>query len=183
MKKVELKKFDNSNYNPGSFLKRIAWFIFGRIFINTYLPLPMSLKILILRSFGTKIGSNVTIKPKVNIKYPWFLEIGSNVWIGECAWIDNLAMVRIESNVCISQDAMLLTGNHDYKSVTFDMKISPIIIEDGAWVGAKSIVCPGVIMKTHSILSVNSVLSNTAEPYMIYRGNPALPVKNREITN
>ena len=37
--------------------------------------------------FGAKVGVNVTIKPAVNIKYPWRLSIGDNVWIGDKATI------------------------------------------------------------------------------------------------
>ena len=51
----------------------------------------------------------------MNIKYPWNLEVGDYTWIGENVWIDNLVKVRIGSNVCISQGAMLLCGNHNYK--------------------------------------------------------------------
>jgi putative colanic acid biosynthesis acetyltransferase WcaF len=181
MKTVDLSKFNNSNYAPGSVIIRVLWFILGRMFINTYFPWPMFLKILVLRMFGAKIDLNLTIKPKVNIKYPWFLEIGKNVWIGECVWIDNLASVIIGSNVCISQGALLLTGNHNYKKVTFDMMISQIILEDGCWIGAKSIVCPGVKVCNHTIISVGSVISKTTEEFGIYRGNPAERVGFREI--
>jgi acetyltransferase-like isoleucine patch superfamily enzyme len=77
-----------------------------------------------LQGFSVKVvwGQNwqwVNIKPSVNIKYPWLLEVGDHVWIGEEVWIDNLAKVRIGSNVCISQGAMLLTGNHDFTKSTF----------------------------------------------------------------
>lgn len=72
-------------------------------------------KIWMLRKFGAKIGKGVFIKPLVNIKYPWNLDIGDYTWIGENVWIDNLTQVKIGSNVCISQGAMLLCRNHNYK--------------------------------------------------------------------
>jgi len=127
------------------------------------------------------VGQGVLIKPSVNIKYPWLLEIGNNVWIGEGVWIDNLAKVTIGDNVCISQGAMLLCGNHDYKKSTFDLIIGEILLEEGVWIGAKTVVCPGVTCKPHSILTVGSVASKDLEPYSIYKGNPAVFVKNREI--
>ena len=134
-----------------------------------------------LRLFGAKIGKGVLIKPYVTIKYPWYLEIGDFTWIGEHVWIDNLAQVKIGAHVCISQGAYLLTGNHDYKKSGFDLIVKDITIEDAVWIGAKSVVCPGVICKTHSILSVGSVLSNDMEPYGIYKGNPAIKIKDRKI--
>jgi putative colanic acid biosynthesis acetyltransferase WcaF len=112
---TDLSKFNNNWYNPGNKIKVILWFFANSLIINNYLPIPMSIKVFVLKIFGAKIGKNLTIKPKVNIKYPWFLEIGNNVWIGETAWIDNFVKVIIEDNVCISQGATLLTGNHNYK--------------------------------------------------------------------
>lgn len=148
------------------------------VFINPLNPLSR-VKVHLLRLFGAKIGKGVLIKPRVNIKYPWNLSIGDNSWIGEDVWIDNLAPVTIGSNVCISQGVMLLCGNHNYKRPTFDLMIKPIDIEDGVWVGAQSVVCPGVTMHSHSVLAVGSIVSKDLLPFSIYRGNPAVIVAER----
>ncbi len=182
MKKVDLLKFNNSWYKPGSSIKRFVWYFKNLILLKSSLPWPNAFKVFALRFFGAKVGRNVLIKPNVNIKYPWFLEIGDNVWIGEGVWVDNLGKVKIGNNVCISQGAMLLCGNHNYKKETFDLIVGDIILEDGVWVGAKSIVCPGVTMKSHSILTVGSVLTKDSEEYGIYQGNPAVLVKKRIIS-
>jgi putative colanic acid biosynthesis acetyltransferase WcaF len=181
MKEVNLSKFDNSWYQPGSFFKRITWHVISSIFINSNLPFPIKIKIKILRLFGAEVGLNLTIKPSVNIKYPWFLKIKDNVWIGEKVWIDNFVEVVLHDNVCISQNALLLTGNHDYKSEFFDLMPGQIILEKGAWIGAKSVVCPGVRVKSHAILAVGSVATRDLDEYKIYQGNPATFVRNREI--
>ena len=98
-----------------------------------------------LVAFGARIGKGFVIKPAVNIKYPWKLKVGDDVWIGENVWIDNIGNVTIGSNVCISQGAMLLTGNHNYKSETFDLMIKPIVVEEGVWIGAKATIAPATI--------------------------------------
>ncbi|GIV29578.1 MAG: hypothetical protein KatS3mg028_0644 [Bacteroidia bacterium] len=41
-------------------------------------------------------------------------------------------------------------------------------------VGAKSVVCPGVVVKSHSVITVGSVIVQSTEPYGIYQGNPAV---------
>ncbi len=179
---VDLSKFNNSWYKPGCFLWRFLWFIKGRILVNTYLPWPMWVKRFTLRFFGAKLGRGVVIKPKVNIKYPWFLEVGDHVWIGEGVWIDNLGKVTIGSHVALSQGAMLLCGNHDYKKESFDLIVGPITIEEGAWIGAKAVVCPGVRVGSHAILTVGSVATKDLEPYGIYQGNPAVKVRERVIS-
>lgn len=178
---TDLASFNNGWYKPANKLKIAAWFLANMLFLNTYLPFPTRFKCYLIRLFGGKTGQNITIKPKVNIKYPWFLEIQNNVWIGENVWIDNLAKVTIASNVCISQGALLLCGNHNYKKSSFDLIIGEITLEDGVWIGAKSIVCPGITCKSHSILTVGSVATKNLEPYSIYQGNPALKIKERII--
>ncbi|CDF80620.1 acetyltransferase [Formosa agariphila KMM 3901] len=134
-----------------------------------------------MKLFGAKIGKGVVIKPGVNIKFPWLLTIGDYTWIGEKVWIDNLAEVIIGKNVCISQEAMLLCGNHNYKKSTFDLMVGKVNIEDGAWVGAKSIVCPGVTIGSHAILTVNSVATTRLDANNIYQGNPAKQIRKRVI--
>lgn len=182
MKKVDISAYNNSWYNPGAgAVKRTLWYFINAFILNSTLLPFNSLKIKLLQLFGAKIGKGVTIKPSVNIKYPWLLEIESNVWIGENVWIDNLAMVRIGSNCCLSQGAMLLTGNHDFTKPHFDLILKPITLEDGVWIGARAIVCPGVVCASHSILTVNSVASAPLEAFKIYRGNPAVAVKERVI--
>ncbi len=178
---VDLSKYDNAWYHPGDIQSRCLWYLWGRAFINTHAPYPMRLKREILRRFGAKIGKGVVIKPKVNIKYPWFLEVGENAWIGENVWIDNLGKVKIGDNGVLSQGAMLLGGNHDYKKETFDLIVGDIQIGSGAWIGAKSLVCPGVKVGSHAVLSAGSVTTKDLDPYGIYQGNPASKVRERII--
>ena len=132
--KTDLSKYNNSWYHPGGNpIKRLIWYFVNILFfINPLNPLS-SLKVALLRLFGAKIGSGVVIKPAVNIKYPWLLEVGDYTWIGERVWIDNLGMVKIGKNCCISQGAMLLCGNHNYKKSTFDLIVLPLTLEEGAW--------------------------------------------------
>jgi putative colanic acid biosynthesis acetyltransferase WcaF len=109
------------------------------------------------------------------------LEVGDYSWIGEQVWIDNLGNVRIGAHCCLSQGAMLLCGNHNYKLTSFDLKVGPIILEDGVWIGAQSVVCPGVTCGSHAVLSVGSVAQKDLKPYTIYSGTPAIEIRERVI--
>ncbi|MBD1431820.1 colanic acid biosynthesis acetyltransferase WcaF [Sphingobacterium sp. DN00404] len=181
MKHVDLSTYNNDFYRPGNRLKVIVWYFFNVLFFINPLNPSSYIKVLLLRSFGAKIGKGVTIKPGVNIKYPWKLKIGDHVWIGEKVWIDNLADVIIMDNVCVSQGAMLLCGNHNYKKTSFDLIVGSITLETGSWVGAKAVVCPNVTVAEHSIIAVNSVLNRSSEKFGIYQGNPALKIRVRFI--
>lgn len=179
---TRLDKYNNDWYNPGrNFIVLFFWYFINVLFFINPLNPSSSLKIFILKLFGARIGKGVRIKPSVNIKYPWKLIIGNHVWIGEHAWIDNLEKVNIADHVCISQGAMLLTGNHNYKKEDFGLITKGIVIEQGAWIGAHSIVCPGVTCKSHAVLAVNSVATHQLEANTIYQGNPAVAIRKREI--
>jgi putative colanic acid biosynthesis acetyltransferase WcaF len=182
LKTVRLNHYDNTGYKPGSKGKRILWYFTNVIFFKTLLPLPSIVKVKLLRVFGAKVGHSVILKPDINIKYPWFLEMGDCCWVGEGVWIDNLAHVKLGDNVVLSQGSYLLTGSHNYKKKSFDLITGKIVIEDGVWIGAKSVVCPGVICKSHSVLSAGSTATTDLEKYQIYQGNPAKPKRSRVIT-
>lgn len=180
---VNLNTFSNPDYKPGSVFKRGLWYVFNIVFmLNPFNPF-MGLKRGVLRMFGAKIGKGVVIKPTVNIKYPWFLEVGDHSWIGERVWIDNLGKTVIGAHVCISQGALLLCGNHNYKKESFDLMVGEITLEDGVWIGARAIVAGGVIAESHAILTAGSVATNRLKSYSIYQGNPAVFLRERIMEN
>jgi len=182
MKNVDLKTFTADQFNKGAgFIKQTLWYFTNAIFVRASWNPFMGIKIALLKAFGAKIGKNLVIKNNVCIKFPWKLSIGDNVWLGEYVWIDNLDYVTIGNNVCISQGALLLTGNHDYTCSSFDYRNAPIVIENGAWIGAKCIVCPGVTVHSHAILTVGSIATKDMEEFTIYKGNPAIKIRDRII--
>ena len=175
----ELSTFTPTLQVGASKPKYILWMLMSRLFIKSSLPYPSILKKLVLELFGAKIGYGVVFKPSINIKFPWKLTIGNYCWIGENVWIDNLAELIMEDNVCVSQGAFLLTGNHNYKKKTFDLITNKITLKSGVWIGAKTTVCPGVTCKENAILSVGSIATKDLEANAIYAGNPAVEVRKR----
>lgn len=179
---VQLDKFNPSSFSKeAGIIKLTLWYFVNAIIVKASWNPFIGLKILLLRLFGAKIGKGLVMKNNVTIKFPWKLVVGDDVWLGENCWIDNLDQVTIGNNVCISQGALLITGNHDYTKVDFPYRNAPIVIEDGAWVGAKAVVAPGVKIASHSILSLGTVMTKNTEPYGIYQGNPGVKIKERNI--
>lgn len=179
---VDLSKYDNSDYNPGAPVwVRGVWFLVNWLFFQSGWMVFYAPKRALLRLFGARIGKKVVIKPRVTIKYPWNLSIGDYSWIGEGAWIDNLDTVQIGAHCVLSQGAMLLCGNHNYQSERFDLVTRAITLEEGSWIGARSLVTAGVSVGSHAVLAVLSVASSELAPYTVYRGNPAKAVKTREV--
>jgi putative colanic acid biosynthesis acetyltransferase WcaF len=179
---VDFSRFSTGQFDRGAGpLKEAVWLLVSRLLFQLC-PVSLSaVKCTVLRCFGASVGRGVVIKPDVKITFPWKLTLGDHVWLGEECWLLTLAPIIIDSHVCVSQRAFLCTGNHDYKSPTFDLITKPIRVESGAWIGASAFVAPGVTIGTHAVLSAGSVATKDLQPYGIYQGNPAVQIKRREI--
>ncbi|MCW3849342.1 WcaF family extracellular polysaccharide biosynthesis acetyltransferase [Sphingomonas sp. LB-2] len=161
-------------------LVELLWILVEAIFVSSFLPGSWHRRAL-LSLFGAKIGAKVVLKPGVRVKFPWRLAIGDNSWIGERAWIDNLAPVTIGADCCVSQGAYLCTGSHDWSARGFDLITRPITLEPGAWVAARAVVGPGVTIGRGAVLGLGSVATRDLDAWTVYAGAPALPIKQRAI--
>ena len=162
------------------FFKWLIWQAFGDILISSWLPGSLW-RIILLKSFGAKIGYGVLLKPKIKIKFPWRLVIGDSSWIGENVWIDNLEWVRIGSNVCISQGSYLCTGNHDFKKTSFPYRLGRIDIEDEVWICAMVRIAPTVRVGRGSVIEFGSIVYDSIPTGVIASGIPATPICRRKI--
>jgi putative colanic acid biosynthesis acetyltransferase WcaF len=180
---VDLSKYSHGEFDRGSGIFKEGLWLIVSLFLFRLCPFSFSaLKRLMLRSFGGRVGKGVVIKPQVKITFPWKLTIGDHVWLGEECWLLNLERIIIGNNVCISQRAFLCTGSHNHKLSTFDLITKPITVEDGVWLGAGCWVGPGVVVSADSVLTAGSVTTKDLEPNGVYRGNPAVLLKQRVIS-
>ena len=170
----DLSRFDASGFDRGAGrLKEILWRLVSALVFQNPIVHGYALKRVLLRAFGARVGEGVLIKPRVSVTFPWRLSIGANAWIGEGAWIDNLAPVDIGANACVSQGAYLCTGNHDRKKPGFDLAARPIRVGDGAWIAARAVVAPGCEVGEGAFLALGSVGKGILEPMGFYEGVPA----------
>jgi putative colanic acid biosynthesis acetyltransferase WcaF len=177
---VDLSSYSSAQFDRGAGRLREALWVLISLVLFRLCPFSFSaLKRAVLRAFGGRIARGVVIKPQVKITFPWKLEIGDHVWLGEECWLLNLDRIVIGSNVCISQRAFLCTGSHNYKSRTFDLLVKSIVIEDGAWIGAGAWVGPGIVVGSHAVLTAGSVATRDLDSHFIHRGNPAVAIKPR----
>lgn len=151
----------------------ILWYLTKCLVFLSPLPWPSRWKCVLLRMFGAKIGDGVVIKPRVNIHFPWKLELGDHVWLGEEVFILNFEGVFLGSHVCVSQRAFLCGGNHDFRDPTFPYRNAPITVGQGAWIGAQTFVGPGVEIGEECVVAAGAVVTKSLQKNRIYRGNPA----------
>ena len=168
------------HWHPGApFVVQVLWFCVGGPLLSAH-PLPGSAwRVLLLRAFGARIGSSCRLKPGLRVKFPWRLKIGNDCWLGEDAWLDNLALITIGDRVCLSQNTYLCTGNHNFRSIGFDLMLGAIVIGDDAWIAARAVLAPGTVIGTGVVVAIGSVVSGTVMSGTIVRGNPAKFVGQR----
>lgn len=144
----------------------LAWIFVEFILVTNCLQLSSRLRSLALRAFGAKIGKGVILRPRLRVKYPWNLEIGNDSWIGEGVWIHNQNKVLIGHDVCISQEAFITTGSHDFKK---DMALvtKPVVIHSGVWVCSRAIVTMGSEIGTSSIIPAGTVVKGAVPPGIV----------------
>jgi putative colanic acid biosynthesis acetyltransferase WcaF len=178
---TDLARFDNSDFDTGrSLAMRTLWYFCSVAFLEGgWFPFS-GLKVKLLRLFGARIGHGVVIKPHVRVKFPWRLTVGDHCWIGQEAWIDNFVEVEIGNHVCISQLVYLCTGSHDHRRQTFDLIPSSIRIGDGAWVGARATLLPGVTVGPNALVAGGSVVVKDVPAGVVVGGNPAREIGRRE---
>jgi putative colanic acid biosynthesis acetyltransferase WcaF len=172
---MDLSRYDNSDFDRGAPLwKEALWMLARGFFFDTWVPWPSQIRVALLRVFGARMGRHVVIRAHVNISFPWRLEVGDHVWIGEDVALLTLAKVTIDSHVCISQRAYLCTGSHDYRRSDFPLVTRAIRIGTGTWIAAAAFVGPGVEIGAGSVVAAGSVVFANVPPATLVRGNPAV---------
>lgn len=90
--------------------------------------------------------------------------------------------VQIGNNVILAQNVVLSGLNHNYEDVSQPIhlqgvNVDPIIVEEGAWIGANSVITAGVKIGRHSIIGGGSVVTRNVPPFSVVAGNPARIIK------
>lgn len=176
---IDLSKAGKGNYfSDKNFWVQALWFFLEAVIIDNRLNPSSALRVFLLRLFGAKIGENCLCPHAIRVKYPWKLKVGDRVWIGDGVWIYNQDQITIGSDVCISQKTFLTCGSHEYKT-NMDLKVAPIVIEDGAWVSSMCVVQMGVTIGRDSLVTPLSVVHRSLDENGIFAGNPCKRIGDR----
>jgi len=135
---------------------------------------------------NTAIGHFTIIHvQEYNNKKPFF-KLGENSTIGE---LNNIRVsggnITIGKNCLISQYVSLIASNHSIKKdlliniQPWDKNKQGIIIDDDVWIGANSVILPGVKINTGAVITAGSVVTKDVEEYSVVGGVPAKIIKYR----
>ena len=132
------------------------------------------------------VGDGVWIEP------PFFCDYGAHVAIGpgtfvnvNCVFLDS-ATIRIGADVLIGPGVQLLTVTHPLAArerivapeerhagaAPYRTHARPIVIGDGAWLGAGTIVLPGVTIGANAVIGAGSVVTSDIPPDCLALGQP-----------
>ena len=133
--------------------------------------------------FGT--GKHLFVEYGVDISRQHYLDgrisIGDNVKICKGCLIDYSGEVIIGDNVTISERSNILSHKHDIKGLQKRTEEKAIpqktVIKDHVWVGADTIILPGIVVGEFAVVGAGSVVTHDVEPYDIVAGNPAKSIK------
>lgn len=123
------------------------------------------------------MGNNVRICSSAKILGNGCLTIGDNTWIGHETLIICSSTVIIGSNVDIAPRVFIGTGTHEIDINTAGIAgqgvSKDIEIADGCWLGAGSIILPGVKVGYKSVIAAGAVVTKDIDPYTMVGGVPA----------
>lgn len=142
------------------------------------------------------IGSNCMISGSITIHNPnAVIFIGDRVFIGPNTELFCYEGITIESDVMLSWGITVIDTNahslewenrkndvedwmkgSEYKNWAV-VESKAVKIESKSWIGFKSIILKGVVIKEGSVVGSGSVVSKSTEPFSIVAGNPAVLIK------
>lgn len=110
-----------------------------------------------------KIGRNCKIQNAVSLFKG--VELGNGVFIGP--------------HVCFTNDKVPRAVNPDMKAKgTNDWNISSTKVDDGASIGAGSIILPGIAIGAWAMVGAGSTVTHDVKPHTLVIGTPAREIAN-----
>ena len=165
-----------------SLANKLARSVWQVVWLLLYRPTPRLFhpwRCLLLRLFGAKLGRAVHPYPSARIWAPWNLEMGDHACLSEGVDCYCVAPIRIGAQTTVSQYSFLCTASHDYTRADMPLVTAPITIGERAWITADVFVGPGVTIGDGAVVTARSSVFTDIPPWVVARGNPAVPVKAR----
>ena len=168
-----------------SFLVVSFEFLMRLLFSLPRYRLLNSLKAFFLMRMGARIGKRAVFYPGVWIAPGRNLVMGDDVDLALDVLITTSGGVKIGDRTLIGYRAQIISANHiipDKKGRIFgsghDKK--QVIIGSDVWVGANSMIMPGVVIGDGAIIAAGSVVTKNVPEYTIVGGVPAKVIQQRK---
>lgn len=128
--------------------------------------------------------------PGLNVHHGAAFGLGRNIRVGDetnigiDAYINGRGGVILGDNVLMGPEVMIYTGTHTFSHPVMPirrqpMRYAPVTIGNDVWLGARSIILPGITIDDGCIVGANSVVTKDLPPRSIAVGSPARVIGNR----
>jgi acetyltransferase-like isoleucine patch superfamily enzyme len=115
----------------------------------------------------------------VDLKYPERLTLGREVVIGVGCSIGAHSPITLGDHVRLSRDVHLETAGLDFRGQPpYPHTSSPIVIEEGVWIGSRATVLGGVRIGRHAVVAAGSLVTRNVPPHCLVGGVPARVIKD-----
>lgn len=147
-----------------------------------HIPLH-SIRLFFYRLAGVRIGKGSRIHMWCNFFNPGNIEIGQDTIIGDHAFLDGRAQLKIGNHVDIASRVMIYNSEHAVDSNDFHAIEKPVVIEDYAFIGPGVIIQPDVKVGKGAIVAAGAVVAKDVAPFAVVGGVPAKFIKDRQNKN
>lgn len=127
---------------------------------------------------GTMIWSTPSLTGGKGLNHK--LTIGRHTLVSLNCFFDLAAPITIGSYAGLSPEVMLITGTHQISDAGNRVGLltpQPVTIEDGAWLGARCVVLPGVTVRKGSVVGAGAVVTKDVPSNAIVGGVPARVIR------
>lgn len=130
---------------------------------------------------GVKIGRGSHIHTRVKFFNPGGVEIGRGSIIGQGAFLDGRAKLRIGDYVDVASEVMIYNSEHNVQSEDFEAVSQPVEIGDYVFIGPRVIILPGVTVGRGAVLAAGAVVTKDVPEMAIVGGVPAHVIGERTV--
>ena len=161
------------------------WLDFWLYIINELVyNIPIhSIRKFFYRISGMKIGKNSYVHMWSRFYNPKGIEIGEGTIIGDHAFLDGRAPLKIGNNVDIASQVLIYNSEHDINSEGFDPIEEPVEIGDYVFIGPRSTILPGVKIGKGAVIAAGAVVTADIKAFEIVGGVPAKVIGERKNKN
>ncbi|WP_446320559.1 sugar O-acetyltransferase [Vibrio vulnificus] len=142
---------------------------------NQTRPSEMEKRTAILRDLLADVGENCYIEPPLRANWGKHTHLGNNVYSNFNLTLVDDTHIYIGNSVMIAPNVTIATAGHPIdpelrrKVAQFNI---PVHIKDNVWIGANSVVLPGVTIGENSVIGAGSVVTKDIPANVVAVGNP-----------